>query len=245
MTSPKLLLPIRIPELGPSLGRLLTGTGRAAPDPALERQRVILLGRLIEASGEARRLAAAGSRAEAVDAVGLEMWLDVWERAVSGIARDLVDRTNARLDAEARAVRMPRRLRRRVLLDDAEVRGVSGRLGAAGAELVPALDTLHERGERLLGATVGDRGALEGWQQALLTAARRLEAAWLQLEEQADEELARARAVAETVARWRRPLWPVAAVGVPLLAAAAWLGLVLGGYLPAPIWLVRFWSALP
>jgi hypothetical protein len=244
MTSPKLLVPVRVPELGPSLGKLLTGTGRV-PDPVVERERLALVSRLIEASGEARRLAAEEKRGAAVGALGLPVWLDAWERAVSAIARSLIERVNAELDAEARAVRMPRRLRRKAVLDAAEVRGLTGRLGAAGADLVPALDALHASGERLLAATAADRAPLEEWQQALLKAARRLEAAWLALEEQLDAEAGRWRAVAAAVAAWRRPRWPVAAVGVPALAAAAWLGLVLGGYIPAPWWLAELWARLP
>jgi hypothetical protein len=245
MTSPRLLIPVRVPELGPALGKLLTGTGRTLPDPARERHRVAMLGRLIEAAGEARRLAAEGTRAEAVRTLGLEFWLDTWDQAVGGIARELVNRVNGRLEAEARAVRMPRRLRRRVLLDAAEVRGLTGRLGVAGAELVPALDHLQAQGVRLLGATAADRTALDDWQQALLTAARRLEAAWLALEDQVDEEAARWREDEALVAAWRRPLWPLVVAGVPALAAAAWVGAVLGGYLPSPAWFARAWELLP
>lgn len=245
MTRAKILIPVRVPELGPALGKLLTGTGQSPADATLDRQRLTMLGRLIEAAGEARRLAAEGARPEAVRALGLELWMDVWEQAVNGIARDLVERVNRQLDAGARAVRMPRRLRRRVALDAAEVRGLTGRLGAAGAGLVPALDDLQVRGTRLLAATAADRAPLEEWQRALLTAARRLEAAWLALEEQLADETARWRDAVGLVVAWRRPFWPVAVVGVPALAAAAWLGLVFGGYLPAPVWLQRAWSLLP
>jgi hypothetical protein len=122
---------------------------------------------------------------------------------------------------------------------------VTGRLGAAGADLVPALDALQARGERLLQASANDRGALDEWQQALLLAARRLEAAWLALEEQADAELTRSQEEAAAVARWRRPVWPLLAVGAPALAVATWLGLVMGGYVAAPAWLSRIWSVLP
>lgn len=243
MTTPRLLIPVRVPELGPALGKLLTG--RLPADPSLDRQRLAMLGRLMEASGEARRLAAEGTRPEAVRAVGLPLWLDVWEQAVTGVARDLVERVNRRLEAEARAVRMPRRLRRRVGLDAAEVRGLTGRLGAAGAGLVSALDDLQARGETLVTATAANRSALEEWQRALLTAARRLEAAWLALEEQRADETRRGEEAVALVAAWRRPLWPVAAVGVPAVAAATWLGLVLGGYLPPPGWLARVWSLIP
>jgi hypothetical protein len=245
MTSPKLLIPIRIPELGPSLGKLLGGTHRVNVDPAVERHRVARVGRLLEASGEARRLAADGERTGAVAALGLEVWLDAWERAVGGIARALLDRVNARLDAKARVVHMPRRLRRKVLLDTAEERGLRGRLGASGAGLVATLDVLSRQGERLLAAPVTERDALEQWQQSLLAAARRLEAAWLALEDQLELESQRWEQVGDVVARWRRPLWPIIAVGVPALAAACWLGLVVGGYAAAPSWLRQVWNLIP
>jgi hypothetical protein len=244
MTSPKLLLPVRVPELGPSLGKVLTGTGRAHDALPLDRLRIQLVSRLVEAAGEARRLSAAGERDAAIMALDGQVWLDAWEETIGAIARVLVERVNARLDAEANAARMPRRLRRKVVLDAVEVRGVTGRLGAAGAGLVPALDELNARGERLRGATGVERDALDDWQGALLTAARRLEAGWLALEEGIDTEIARWNAVAQSVARWHRPLWPVLVVGVPALALAGWLGLVLGGYLSAPAWLREVWAWL-
>jgi hypothetical protein len=244
MTSPKLLIPVRVPELGPSLGRILTGSGRPT-DPVVEQQRLVLLGRIIEASGEARRLASEGQRPEAIGALGLPVWLDAWEQAVGTIARAMIERVNADLDAEARVVGMPRRLRRKVLLDTAEARGLTGRLGAAGAKLVPALDALEARGDSLVRATAAERSALAEWHQALLTAARRLEASWLALEEQLEAEATRWREVTGMVAAWRRPLWPVVAVGVPALAAALWLGLVLGGYVGMPDWVAQLWASLP
>jgi hypothetical protein len=39
------------------------------------------------------------------------------------------------------------------------------------------------------------------------------------------------------LARWRPALWPVALLWAPIATALIWLGLVLGGYLPAPAWL--------
>lgn len=244
MTSPKLLLPVRVPELGPSLGKVLTGSGRPAGELPLDAFRLQLISRLLDASGEARRLAADDKRDAALQALGSRTWLDAWEQTVNGIAGAVVARVNARLDAEAWAARMPRRYRRKVLLDPVELRGVSSRIGAAGAMLVPALDALHARAERLRGATAAEREALTEWQDALLTAARRLEAAWLALEEQVTAELGRWDAVAEGLMRWRRPLWPVAAVGIPSVAAATWLGLVLGGYLAPPGWLRQVWAWL-
>jgi len=211
----------------------------------LERCRVQALSRLFEASGEARRLAAEGERDGALRSLDAQVWLDAWEEVVKGVTAMLVARVNTRLEAEAAAARMPRRVRGKVRLDAAEVRGVGGRLGAAGAGLVPALDALHERSERLRGATAAERAALDDWQDAVLVAARRFEAAWIGLEDQVQAELDRWAGVAAAVARWRRPMWPVAAVGIPALAAAALLGLVMGGYLPAPGWLTALWERLP
>jgi hypothetical protein len=243
MTSPKLLVPVRVPELGPSLGKVLTGTGRANGTLALDRFRLELVGRLFDASGEARRLAGAGERDGAIAALDAPVWQDAWEKAAQSIAAVLVEQVNHRLAGEARAVRMPGRLRRQVTLDAAEVRGVSSRLGASGARLMPALDDVHAAARRLRGATPADGDALERWQEALVAAAGRTEAAWLSLEDALDTEIARWDQVAATVARWRRPWWPVFALGIPAVLTAVWLGLVLGGYLPAPNWLRALWGA--
>src|SRR6266581_8694444 len=71
---------------------------------------------------------------------------------------------------------------------------------------------------------------------SIRTAARRLEAAWLALEAEVAAERRRWDGEIEAVARWRLPLWPLLALWTPLAAALVWLGLVLGGYLPAPAW---------
>jgi hypothetical protein len=93
-----------------------------------------------------------------------------------------------------------------------------------------------------LGATALERELVVSWQDALRTAARRLEAAWLNLEDAVDREAAQWQQVADRVARWRKPLWPVVLVGTLATALAAWIGLAYGGYLPAPDWLVRLWD---
>jgi hypothetical protein len=41
----------------------------------------------------------------------------------------------------------------------------------------------------------------------------------------------------DAVKSWRPSLVPVFVIWAPLAAIAIWLGLVLGGYLPAPQWL--------
>jgi hypothetical protein len=69
--------------------------------------------------------------------------------------------------------------------------------------------------------------------------ARRLEAAWLALEAEVEEERARWNPEIEAIAKWRPSLWPVIALWLPLGVVLVWLGLILGGYLPAPAWLAR------
>jgi len=242
MTSSKLLLPLRIPELGPSLGKLVIGTGRAPRGVWLDQVRYRLVTRVIEAAGEARRLSANDERGPAVDALSRAAWLAAWDEAVGTLASVLVARFNAQLDAEARAVRMPRRLRRRVALDQGERRSVAARLGSSGAILIPALDDVERCGEAALAATAMERETVSAWQESLKTAARRLEAAWLALEDAVEAETARWAEVADRVAQWRKPLWPVWVFGTLGLLLAAWLGLTFGGYLPAPEWLLRWWD---
>jgi len=86
-------------------------------------------------------------------------------------------------------------------------------------------------------ASVLDKAAHAEWQEALRTAARRLEAAWLALETQVADEQRRWADEIDAVARWRPSLWPLVALWTPVAVALVWLGLVLGGYLPAPAWL--------
>lgn len=242
MTNTKLLLPLRVPELGPSLGKLVSGAGRAPGGFRLDEFRHRLVTRIIEHAGEARRLSANEARAPAVAALGRDVWLAAWDELVGALAQTLASGINARLEAEARAVRMPRRLRRRVLLDQAERRALAARLGSSGAVLIPALDVVERQGAAALAATPKERDAVTAWQEALKTAARRLEAAWLALEDAVEAEQQRWAEVADRVARWRKPLWPIIVVGLMALLIAGWLGLAFGGYLPTPPWLIRLWE---
>lgn len=244
MTTPKLLLPLRVPELGPSLGKLVVGTGRRPAGMSLDACRIQLATRVIEHAGEARQLAAREERSAALGALGREAWLSAWEEAVTGVAGALIERVNHQLDAEAAAVRMPRRLRRRVQLDEVERRALAARLGASGARLIPTLDDLARRAADARDATARERAAVEAWQDALKTAARRLEAAWLALEDAVEAEGREWERVADRIAAWRKPLWPVLVVTGVALAGAVWLGLVFGGYAPAPGWLLELWSTL-
>ena len=241
MTSQKLLIPLRVPELGPFMSKVVTGSGAALGELHLDSVRNRLATRIFEGAGEARRLGAREERQAALGAIGRTVWLEAWEEAVNGVAALLAERVAIRLEAEARAARLPRRKRRRLLPDEGEQRAIAARLGSAGATLVPALDEIERIGEEALAATALEREAVEAWQDALRMAARKLEAAWLDLEDAIATETRRWDRVAEEVSRWRKPLWPVAVVGIPILVFAVWLGLVLGGQLEPPPWLADFW----
>ena len=242
MTSAGVLMPLRIAELGPSLGKLVAGTpGDRGPVP-LSAVRIQLVSRLFEHAGEARRLAGSDDRAGALRALNRAAWLSAWEEAVAAATDRFLGRVDHQLDAEARAVRMPASLRSRLTPTDRDRRQLIARLGSSGAGLVAALDEVERTSTVLLSATTADQGALSAWQEAQLTAARRVEAAWLGLEETVTEELARAGRAADAVSRWRRPVWPVLAAGGVLFIVALWLGAIFGGYRPAPAWLTWLWA---
>jgi len=195
----------------------------------------------MEQAGEARRLSANDERSSALAALDCATWKEAWDEALVTVADTLTDRVSAQLDAEARAVKMTKRRRAKLQLDDVAKRTMAARLGATGAALVPVLDAI-DRAAGTLEATGGETDALEKWQEAQKLAARRMEAAWLALELAVEQEAIRWQNVMDEVARWRKPFWPVAVVGLVALAAAVWLGLVFGGYIDAPSWLAQIWS---
>jgi hypothetical protein len=242
MTNSKVLLPLRVPELGPSLGKLLAlsaGTGKV---DWLDPVRHKLVTRLIACGGEARRLAASGERPATVAAIGREIWKQAWDEAVGSAAELLVDRVETHLDAEAIAVRMGRRRRIRLRFTSREKRALTARLGSAGAELIPVLDELAANADRAVSASGLEPEAVRAWQDSLGLAGRRLEAAWMTLQRAVEEEVSKGIARADAVGAWRKPVWPVLVVGTVLVSAGAWFGLVLGGYIAAPSWLSHLWQ---
>ena len=238
------LLPLRIPELSTSMGKLTSGTSSRVSWVPLDEIRTRLVTRVFESAGEARRLAANNERAAALAALGSANWKQAWDEAVSTTAELLFKRVSEHLDAEARAVGMGTRRRARIMLDSNQRRAMAARLGTAGTNLIRAFDTLERSAGGALGATALERDQVESWQQQLKYTARQLEAAWLSLEQTVLSEQETWQAVADDVARWRRPLWPVAVGGVVALVCAVWLGAVLSGLLRAPAWFEALWRGL-
>jgi hypothetical protein len=230
-------MPLRVPELAPSLGRVIVARHRDALWVPLDDIREELATAVLELAGEGRGAAAREDREQVLEVTGRRAWAAAWDRAVRRAAARVADALEVEIARTARQVRLPRRRLRRHLLASAEKRAIAARLGTGGAPFVAALDELDAAAVRVQGATVLDKDAHADWQEALRTAARRIEAAWLALEAEVAEERRRWTPEIETLARWRPALWPLAALWGPVAAALIWLGLVLGGYLPAPAWL--------
>ena len=238
MSAPvKIPMPLRVPELAPSLGRVLVPRRLEEPWVPLDDIREELATRVMELAGEARAASAREDRDRVLDAVSRRAWLAAWEAAVRRAGERVTTALDGEIERAARRVRMPRGPRRRLLLAASEKRAIAARLAAGGETLVAALDALDAVGARVREASVLDKAAHVEWQEALRTAARRLEAAWLALETQVADEDRRWAGEIDVITRWRPSLWPLVALWTPLAVALVWLGLVLGGYLPAPAWL--------
>ena len=227
---------VSVPELGPSLGRLVSAAAPAARDFSIDDLRLGLATAALELGGLARTRAAAGDRGGALQALSRASWLEVWERSAHLAADRVANALNGRLESAAAESRMPPRLRRRLPLASGKLRQIRARFGAAGSAFVTALDGLEETVAPLRVAPASDRVAEEIWQDALLAAVRRLESAWLALDEAADKEWLAWKEEIDQVRQWRRPVWPLWLGTAALLGAAVWVGLVLGGYLDCPWW---------
>jgi hypothetical protein len=132
---------------------------------------------------------------------------------------------------------MPRRRHRSLALAGAERRAIAARFAAGADGFEDALLAVARTTDTLHQTWPADPTAHAEWQEAQQLAARRLEAAWLALELQVEAERQRWAPELEAIGAWRPSLWPVFGVWIPCATLAIWLGLVLGGYLPAPQWL--------
>jgi len=233
----KIPMPLRVPELAPSLGRLLVPRRLAEPWVPLDDIREELATRIIELAGEARGAMAQELRDQVLEALSRRAWLVAWEHAVRRVAERVISALDHAIAEAAHRVRMPKREWRRRLLSGGERRAVQARLGSGAERFVAALDTLDATADKVRDASVLEKDAHGEWQESLRAAARRLEAAWLALEDELATESRRWAPEIDAVTRWRLPLWPVVALWAPFGAVIIWLGLVGGGYVPAPLWL--------
>jgi len=230
----KLLMPLRVPELAPSLGRIIVPRRQHVPWVPLDDIREELATRVLELGGEGR---ATEARDSVLETTGRRAWAAAWDHAVRRAASRVAEALDAAFTATAQSVRMPERKLRRHQLTNSEKRAIVARLGTGGGACVAALDDLDAAAQRVAQASVLEKDSHAAWQETLRTVARRLEAAWLALEVAVDQERGRWMPDIAAVAGWRPRLWPVFVIWLPLAAVLIWLGLVLGGYVPAPAWL--------
>jgi hypothetical protein len=224
-----------IPELGPSLGRLVD------PPPALlgalrvplDDIRIDLVTGVFELASAGRSFAAAGDRESAMASLGRVAWLGLWEKAVATVAGRIAAEANSGFRIGAEESRYPARRLARHLLTEDDTRAIAARLGSGGAPFVAALDALEQAANASATSRAADSGA-ENWRVALRATARRLEAAWMALEDVSRTEQQRWAAEVAAVKAWHRPTWPVWLVTIVVGGCAVYLGLVLGGYLPVP-----------
>jgi len=221
-----------LPELGPLFGRLLAPPGEHdRPGARLDAVRVELVSVLFDAAGRARESLARGDHRAAGIALAPAVWLTAWERAVAETAGLVVAEAEARLRQAALRSRSPARRLHALLPDPEYSRVLQARLAAAGSELELAAEAA---------VAEGMHSHPDAWPAALRRIGGELEAAWERVSQEARSELAAWELRARALAAWRRPLRPVLLGAVLLLAAAIWLGLVLGGYLAVPGWLRPF-----
>jgi hypothetical protein len=239
-----------VPELGPSLGRL-TDPVQPAAGPLgvpLDDIRLKLVTGVFELAGAARSFAAAGDAVGAAASLNRVAWLALWEQAVGASAERITATVNARLEEAAAESRYPSRRLREVVLTPADTRAIAARLGGGGAPFVAALDELEQAAYGISTQAGRERAVGAAWRTALAAAARRLEAAWLALEEAAEREQFRWQADVRRVHTWRLPRWPLWLMTAVVLGAAIYLGLVLGGYVVVPPMLEGFadywWSRM-
>lgn len=208
------------------LGRLTTpppmAAGAAYVHALLAPVRLALATAVMELGAEARQ----GPPAAAPARLSAEALAGLWDRAVTDAADRLAADVGARLEAAAAEARLPRRRARRVALTSPELAAMRRRLEAPAAPFREALPALG-----------ADPTAFPPWVDRLGAVLRRLDTAWGGLEEAAARELAAWDAEVAAVRRWRRPAWPMGVVTGAVVAVAGYVGLVLGGYLPAPGWL--------
>ncbi len=200
--------------------------------PGLDELRLELMAELFEAAARARELDQRGHPDQAHRALGGPVWLEFFRGMAGRVATRTMEEARRRIETAAVESRMPRGLVMARMPGEEDVAIVSHRARAAGIPL-----------ERLAAEPPDGE-----WSDQIPRQAAALQDAWDRLEVVMGEELDRWTSVARGVRAWRRdprPLWLITALS---LAVMLWLGLAIGGYLPAPglIGSVRdWWWSLP
>src|SRR2546423_15692423 len=109
----KLLMPLRVPELAPSLGRIIVPRRQHDPWVPLDDIREELATRILEIGGEGRAAAAqaadGGDRARVLATTGRRAWTAAWGPALRRAPGRVAEALDPRLHRTARRVRVFRR----------------------------------------------------------------------------------------------------------------------------------------
>src|SRR2546430_16238278 len=125
--SVKIPMPLRVPELAPSLGQVLVPRRLEEPWVPLDDIREELATRVIELGGEARAAAAGEDRDRVLDAVSRRAWLGAWETAVRRAGERVTAALGGEVQRAPRRVPLSRRLLRRTPLPGPGKRGLPAR----------------------------------------------------------------------------------------------------------------------
>lgn len=160
-------------------------------------------------------------------------WLAPWTQVTETVAAQVVDSLRVRAAAAAAASHAPERVARIAHLGDDDVRIVQARIASTGIPLEQAVAALP---------------AGAAFDRAFPAVGGAVEESWLGLERMVATVVGEWAPHIATVATWRRPTTPLWIGTAVALTGAILLGLVVGGYLPAPGWfqpVVAWWWSLP
>lgn len=156
---------------------------------------------------------------------GADTWLAAWSEAVHASTARVCATLESAAAAAARHSRAPERLARAARPDEDDQRVIGAKIDSAGIPL--------------------ERAALDPTLPRLGGAA---EESWLELERVVATVMAEWQAPIRALAAWRRPMAPLWILTGVLFGLALLVGLMIGGYLPAPAWLqpvTDWWWRLP
>src|SRR2546423_2886294 len=103
-------MPLRVPELAPSLGRVVVPRRVTEPWVPIDDLREALATRVLELAGEARAAATREDRERVLDAVNRRAWLAAWGQAGRRVGERVIEGLGVRVERAApRGGRPPRR----------------------------------------------------------------------------------------------------------------------------------------
>lgn len=216
-----------IPEVGAYLGRMAAPPPLGDEDPVarlLEPARLELLDSLFAAAARARD----AEEEEAARILGEAFWLDLWRRAAVRAVASLVEHLTAALAAAGREARAPHRVVAERHITPHERAQWLAIFEAAGIPLEQAVARWAAQAE--------GGGYDRSWVGMLRAHGMALEESWDRLRVQMAARHQEGMGRVAALRAWSRPRRPLWISSILVVALGAVLGLMIGGYLPAPAW---------